>query len=114
MLPYHLNISNETDLYRLDKDKFQMTSDGSVEPIMIGYKYVLFDSDIADYIAPLEIQRVKYTPAIIWNRKTGVEYRKYTQLIVSHHFDSVQINDIDLDGMRFLIMDNRYLLQVHP
>jgi len=30
-------------------------------------------------------------------------------VVINQHFDSDQINDIDLDGKRFLVMDKRYL-----
>ena len=109
MYPYHINVENEIDLYQLKDGRYQTTKKGDISPIMIGYKYVLVESKIAEYLKTLEIERVTFKPAIIWHRSTDIEYSNYQEMVVNHHFESSQINDINIDGKQSLLMESRYL-----
>ncbi|TQV72927.1 hypothetical protein FLL45_15795 [Aliikangiella marina] len=57
----------------------------------------------------MDIERVSYEPTTIIDRSSNEEYSNYVKMVITQHFDSDQINDIDLDGSRFLVMDKRYL-----
>ncbi len=109
MYPYHIEIVNETGLYQLKDGRYQITKKGNISPVMIGYKYILVENTIAEYIQSLEVERVTFKPAIIWARSVDVEHSNYQEMVVNHHFDSSQINDLDLEGKQFLLMDNQYL-----
>lgn len=109
MYPFHLEINNETDLYQLNDGRFQLAREGKIDSIMIGFKYILLDNEIAAKLQNINIERVSFQPAVIWNRKTDTEYTNYQLMTVHRHFDSSNLNDIDLDGKQFLILDNRYL-----
>jgi len=109
MYPYHIYVENEVDLYQLDDGRYQTLKKGDISPIMIGYKYVLVENKVVEYFQNLEIERVTYKPATIWSRRTDAENSNYQEMIVHHHFESSQINDVDLDGRKFLLMDDRYL-----
>ena len=109
MHPYHVEISNQTDLYQLNDGRFQLIKQGPLDPVMVGFKYILIKNSIAEHLKGMAIDRVTFKPAIIWNRKDDVEDLSYTKIEVNHHFDSESMNDIDLDGSQFLLMDNRYL-----
>ena len=110
MYPFHLDISNETSLYQLKDGRFQFTTvEGEIEPIMVGYKYVLVNDEIASALKKMEIKNVQFEPAIIWNRGKDIEFSNYQLLQLDRHFESDMINDIDLGGKQFLFMDNRYL-----
>ncbi|MEE8058423.1 MAG: hypothetical protein V3T17_11400 [Pseudomonadales bacterium] len=76
---------------------------------MVGFKYVVVEAEIAAYLWGLELERVSYKPATIWDRNSGTEHANYEQIIVNHHFESGQINDTDIDGKQLLLMENRYL-----
>ena len=109
MYPYHLEINNQTDLYQLNDGRFQLIKPGPIAPVMVGFKYILVKHSIAVYLKALDIDRVKFNPAIIWHRKEDIEDLSYTQIEVNHHFDSQNMNALNLDGSKFLLMDNRYL-----
>jgi len=109
MYPFHLEICNKTDLYQLNDGRYQLTTDGPVDPIMIGHNYILLQNKIVDVLQELEVERVSFEPATIWNRKTDTEYTDYQKLSVHRHFSSADLNDIDLDGKQFLVMDLDYL-----
>lgn len=109
MYPYHIEIKNEVDLYQLNDGRFQLINPGEISQIMSGYKYLLVENELADYLKSLEIDRVTFEPATVWDRRNDKEYRNYQKVIVNHHFTSSDINDIDLSGRQLLLMDNKYL-----
>ncbi|MFN3014559.1 hypothetical protein ACK1CN_01345 [Vibrio coralliilyticus] len=109
MQAYHVEITNQTNLNQLNDGRFQMIKQGRLDPVMVGYKYVLVKNTIAEILKKLDIQGVTFKPATIWNRKEDIEDHSYTQLEVNQHFDSANTNDLDLSGLQFLVMDNRYL-----
>jgi hypothetical protein len=109
MYPYLIRIKNKTALYKLKDGRYQTIKKGDIYPIMVGYLYVLVENKIAEYFQSLDIERVTFKPAIIWERSADIEYSNYQEMILDHHFYSSQINDIDLDGMQFLLMDNQWL-----
>tara|TARA_B110000196_G_C21144824_1_gene665964 strand:+ start:560 stop:970 length:411 start_codon:yes stop_codon:yes gene_type:complete len=109
MHPYHVEIFNQTDLYQLNDGRFQMIKSGPLDSVMVGFKYILVKNSIADTLKELDIDRVTFKPAIIWNRKNDTEDLSYTKMEVSHHFESENLNDIDIEGSQFLLLDNRYL-----
>ena len=109
MYPYHLNICNPVGLFKLKDGRYQLIKKGKVEPLMVGFDYVIAEKELADYFKSLNIERVSYEAAVIFDRSNHIEYLNYVKLNIKQHFDSEQIKDVDLDGKRFLVMDNQYL-----
>jgi hypothetical protein len=109
MYPYYLNICNDVDLFRLSDGRFQLIEQGKLEPLMVGYNYVIAEKELADYFLSLDIEGISFEPTKIFDRSEGKDYSNYVKLVIGQHFDSYQIADIDLDGKRFLVMDKRYL-----
>ncbi|WMS87059.1 hypothetical protein [Pleionea litopenaei] len=109
MYPFNLSITNNVGLYKLKDGRYQTTKRGQVDPIMVGYEYVLVQKEIADYFESLNIERVSFVPTIIWDRPNDKEYSDYVRLDVNHHFTEDDINDLDLDGKQFLLMNKEYL-----
>ena len=109
MSPFSLEICNKANLYQLNDGRYQLTTDEPVEPIMVGQKYILLQNKVAEVVQNLEVERVSFEPATIWNRKTDTEYPDYQKMSVHRHFTAAEINDIDLDGKQFLVMDNQYV-----
>ena len=109
MHPFHLNISNDVNLVKLDDGRYQPIRRGLIEPVMIGHKYVLVKKEIAEYFKAIDVERVTYEPAIIWERSTDTEHTDYVRLLINHHFETSQIDDIDISGKQFLLMNNNYV-----
>ena len=109
MYPFNLSVCNQVGLFKLADVRYQPIKKGPIDSIMVGHEYVLVQKDIAEYFKSLNIERVMYSPAIIWDRPSNVEYDGYVELLVNHHFCQDQINDLDIDGRQFLIMNNEYL-----
>jgi len=110
MNPYCVEVEKAVvDLYLLSDGRFQLIKQGEIGPLMVGYDYVLVENKLYDYLQNLDIERVTFEDATIWDRKADIEHKNYKRMIVNQHFNSDQINDIDLDGKRFLVMDKRYL-----
>ena len=84
--------------------------DGTViAPLMVGFQYVLANYELCDFLESLDLERVEYIPAILWNRATNEETRTHKRLKVGQFFASDQINDLNLDGPRLLTMDDTSL-----
>ena len=84
--------------------------DGTVSaPLMIGYRYVLANHDLSDFLESLDLDRVEFAPAVLWNRSRDEETRTHKRLKVGQLFTPDQINDLNLDGPRMLTMDDRWL-----
>lgn len=111
MYPFHLNISNDGFLYELADGKFQLMSGAVAEEIMIGHGYILIKNEIAKKLENLDIERIKFRPAILFDRGEMKEYKTHSVMVVSHHFDSDQIKDINIDGKQFLLMSTCLSLQ---
>ena len=111
MLPFSLISSKSVeDLYFLEPaGKLQLIRDGDVGPVMIGHEYVIFSDILVEVLKTLDLEGTRFEPAIIWNRKTDIEYIGYQRAIISSHFSDDQINDVNLDGLKFLKMNNQYL-----
>ena len=109
MHPYHVDISNSVDLYQLNDGRFQLTKNGSIDPIMVGFRYILLKNSIADSIKELGVKGVSFKPAIIWDRQSNYEDNSYMQMNVDTQLNSDSIGSINLHGTQFLLMDERYL-----
>lgn len=109
MYPFHIEIRNKTDLYQLNDGRYQLIRDAEVDSIMIGHKYILVRDDVVEKIIDTGVERVSFEPAIIWNRKTDKSYSNYQKMTSHRHFDSSNLNDIDIERKQFLILDNHYL-----
>jgi len=77
--------------------------------VMVGYEYVLVESELAEYIEVLNLPHLAVIAAVIYDPRQNQEIRTYKQLRISQHFSSDMIRDINLDGERFLLMDGTYL-----
>ena len=109
MYPYSLTFESDTFLIELSDGRFQLMGEREIEPIFIGYKYILLEKEIADKFTALGAERFTTEPVTIWNRQENIEYSDHLKMVVNHHFGFDQINDVDLDGKQFLLMENKYL-----
>lgn len=109
---YHLEISSEAygiKLFLLKDGRYQKITKGALEPVLVGVKYILIKKEIAEYFESLDIDRVSFKPAIIYDRSDESENTDYVRMIVNHHFDTTEFNDIDTSGKQFLLFNNEYL-----
>ena len=111
MLPFSIESRNEVvRLYWLKgSSKFQTIQDGEIGPVMIGHEYVVFSNNTADWFKSLDLEGVRFEPTIVWNRKQETDYSEYQKAIIYNHFTSENINDTNISGRRFLVMENQYL-----
>lgn len=110
MLPVHISCRDySVSLFRLKHGRYQPISDGAIAPLMIGFQYVLAEHALASFLGELNIERIRIEPAIIWERDKNTEAHNHCQIYVGQTFSSDQINDLNLDGRRLLLMDESYL-----
>ena len=109
-MPFHLDCTEPSSLlYELEDGRFQFMDGTVTAPLMVGFQYVLASYDLCDFLEPLELDRVEYAPAILWNRSRNEETRTHKRLKIGQFFTSDQINDLNLDGPRLLTMDDSSL-----
>ena len=110
MYPYFVESSEPcVRLYQLKNGRFQMIEHGNICRFMQGYRYLLVEKELASFLKSIGVGRVAFRDAIIFNRKTNEEFNSHVEVIINQYFDSDQIQDIDLDGDRILMMDNQYV-----
>ena len=87
----------------------QTLNKGALALLITGHDYVLAGKPLAKYLRQVGVEGTRYRPVVILERDSGVENHDYEELIVEQIFSSDQIRDLNLDGKRLLLMDNRYL-----
>jgi hypothetical protein len=108
-LPFFLSCSTPAiKLYELADGRFQLVQHGPVAPLMTGYRYLLVETRLAEFLQTLPIERVRYEPAVLFNRGTGEESRTHWRVHVSQYFGPPDLRDMALDGMRILTMSDEY------
>jgi hypothetical protein len=68
MYPYYVEISNQADLYQLNDGRFQLVKQGPLDSTMVGFKYIVLKSIIADLLKKLELS------ALSWSFSKGFCY----------------------------------------
>jgi hypothetical protein len=76
---------------------------------MPGHGYFLVDKELANFLQHLNIPGVTFKDAIVWDRENNKEYHSHKEVIVTQHFTSDQINTLNLEGDRILVMGNEYI-----
>jgi hypothetical protein len=108
-LPFYVFCeSPAVRVYELNDGRFQLIDPEPVSPFLAGYRYLLVERNLATFLATLEIERVCYEPAVLFNRGTGEELHTHVRLHVGQSFNQSQLLDLPLDGLRLLTMDDQY------
>ena len=109
LLPFHIFSSvPAVGLYQLQDGRFQLIKDGPVAPFMAGPGYLLVETALAEFFQSLGLERVKYEPAVVWNRVTDVESHDYVSMAVGQWFSQDQVWDLNLEGDRLLVLADQY------
>ncbi|MES2298651.1 MAG: hypothetical protein V4582_16520 [Pseudomonadota bacterium] len=93
-------------VYELDDGRFQFIEKGESGPFMAGYQSLLVENALASFLRTLELDRVKFEPAVLFDRITGNELNTHTRIRVGQLFQMDQMLDIALDGPRLLTLNN--------
>jgi len=96
-------------LFELADGRFQRIDKTPVSPFMAGYGYLLVEKALAVFLEGLDIERVRFEPAVLWDRGSGEILHTHARLHVGQFFTIDQINDLPLDGLRLLTLgDENY------
>ena len=95
-------------LYQLSDGRFQLIEQGPLAPFMYGYRYLLVEKALAEFLEHAQVERVGCKPAVLFNRATGEEHHTHVQLHVGHFFTENQLLDLALEGPRLLTMNDQY------
>lgn len=76
---------------------------------MCGFQYTLVEVALANFIKSIDVERLVFEPAVIFSCRKNEEYRSHYKMLVNQFFSVSEINDLNLNGDRFLIMGDEYL-----
>ena len=110
MLPFSIQPCVHSDgLYLLEDGRYQLLSGGELAPLMTGPEYVVCERIFIDLMDSLGCEGFTAEPVTLFRRRKAEEIQGYFRLRIHRGFSSDQINDLDLDGDRLLLMDNSHL-----
>jgi len=110
MYPYCVETEKTpVKLYPLKDGRFQMIQEGKLGPFMSGYNYLLVETKLAEYLENLNVEGTTFRDAVILESSENKEYHSHKEVIIGQHFSFAEINGINLDGDRILMMDNQYV-----
>jgi hypothetical protein len=108
-LPFYISCNfPSVGLFELEDGSFQPIAREPIGPYMAGPGYLLVEKALADYLQELKIERVQFSPAVIFIRSTGEELRSHVRVKVGQSFSGDQLNDLALGGCRLLSMNDQY------
>jgi len=76
---------------------------------MTGFGYLLVERSFGDYLRGLGLEHVSIQPAVIWNRRTDDHLLTHDSVSIGQSFGSHQINDLNIDGPRLLVLGKEYV-----
>ena len=108
VLPFHVDCTTPApSLYELSDGRFQLQTDHAIGPFVAGYEYLLVEERLAAFLQEVGVERIKHSPAVMFNRATGAERRTHVSLRIGQFFAPDHIRDLDLTGPRLLVMNNQ-------
>ncbi|WP_394780087.1 hypothetical protein [Undibacterium sp.] len=99
---------SHVSLFELSDGRFQILESGRIGPFLSGPGYLLVENELASFLQGLQLERLIYESAILFERSTGTEYRTHTRIRVGQFFKPDQINDLALSGPRLLTMGDEH------
>ena len=67
------------------------------------------ENEVTAYFQSLAVNGVTFEPAVIWGRSVGKEYKDYQQMCVEYQFSYSEVKGLDLEGRKFLVMNDEAL-----
>jgi hypothetical protein len=109
MLPFLLESRQPVvRLFELDDGRFQLLEPGPIGPFLPGHGYLLVERALAEFLSEHHVERIGFQDAILFDRRSGQEFRTHVRVQVRQYFTSEQLNDLDLNGLRLLTMNDEY------
>ena len=75
---------------------------------MPGYRYLLVERPLADFLKEVGVERVQYEAAVIYDPSSKEELTSHVRLRVGQFFTAGQLKDLDISGTRLLTMNDEY------
>ena len=95
-------------LFELADGRFQLIDRTPPSPFMAGPRYLLVEQALADFLRELALERVRFEPAVLFDRATGVEHRDHVRVRIGQFFTHDQIHDLAVDGCRLMTLNEEY------
>jgi hypothetical protein len=109
-LPWHMRCDQAQAplLFELADGPFQLVSQGVLAPVLSGYRYLLVERPLADFLIGLQVERLAYEQVVFISPLTGEEVRSHVRIRVGQFFTSREIQDLNLTGPRLLTLNDQY------
>ncbi len=110
-LPFHIACAGlAPPLYERADGRFQLVRDLPLTPFLAGYQYLLVEEALGHFLQKLDLPRVRYGPAVVFNPVTGEEIHSFLRVHVDQVFSPDQIGELPLDGLRLFRMGDYYFV----
>lgn len=108
-LPFQLHCTiSSPQLYERRDGRFQQLEPGAIGPLISGYRYLLVERSLGLFLQSLEIPRVRYEDAVIFDSENGKEIKTHVRIYVEQFFSSDQLLDLPMDGLRLLTLNDDF------
>ena len=108
-LPFHVFCEAEApSLFERSDGTFQRMEQGKLPPFIAGHRYLLVESSLAQFLQALQVERVSFEPAVIFDPSSGETCRSHTRVRIGQLFHVSEVRDLALDGCRLLTLNDRY------
>ena len=95
-------------LFELGDGRFQLMEQLPVPRFIAGYGYLLVERRLALRLQELQVERVKFEPAVLFDPVSGEEQYTLTRLRVSQFFRANELIDLSIEGLRLLTLNDQY------
>jgi hypothetical protein len=104
-LPFHISSEPVAPaFYELGSGRFHQLYRGPVPPFIPGFRFVVVENELAEFLRATEVQGVSFEEALLYDPRTGKERTTHTCLRVDRCFQD--ICDLPLDGPRMWAFDD--------
>jgi hypothetical protein len=108
-LPFHISWKTfGPRFYELGSARFHQLYRGLVPPFIPGFRFVLVEHELAEFLRAAEVEGVSFEEAVLYDPTTGEEHTTHTCLRVAHLYlqSRDDIYDLALDGPRMWVIDD--------
>lgn len=108
-LPFLVSCSMpEPLLFECSDGRFQLVDQMPLSPFMSGYGYLLVEKKLAAFLKQVKVERVSFSPAIVFSAATGEEFTTHVRIRVSQFFRGNELLDLDASGYHMLTLSDQY------
>jgi [ribosomal protein S5]-alanine N-acetyltransferase len=106
--PFHISCEQPAPvIYERGNGHIQIMQPMPIPPLIQSPGCLLVERPLAEFLQALDVERVSYRPAVLFDPVSKREIDTHVRLQVGHGFGSRDMDDLPLDGLRMMLLDGR-------